>query len=87
MTNTTIDDSQNGFSRMVEKQLEKYFAMHDGNDIPPGLYRRVLSEVEQALFKVTMKHYKGNNLKASQVLGINRNTLRKKIADLGENNT
>ncbi|MDR2107625.1 MAG: hypothetical protein LBO73_03870 [Holosporaceae bacterium] len=76
-----------GFSKMIEKHLERYFAMHQGGDIPPGLYGRVLEEVERTLFEVTLKHSRGNRLKAARVLGINRNTLRKKMINSGENNT
>ncbi|MDR0556177.1 MAG: Fis family transcriptional regulator [Holosporaceae bacterium] len=76
-----------GFSKMMEEYLEEYFAFHQGDDIPPGLYHRVLDEVEQTLFKVALKYSKGNNLKAAQILGINRNTLRRKIGkSRGEEN-
>jgi two-component system nitrogen regulation response regulator GlnG len=81
------EDSEIGFSKTIENCLEKYFAMHKGCNIPPGLYDRVLAEVERSLFKVTLKHSNGNRLKAAKILGINRNTLRKKTANLGENNT
>jgi two-component system nitrogen regulation response regulator GlnG len=77
-----------GFSGMIERHLERYFALHGGEDIPSGLYARVLEEMEQALFKVTLKHCRGNRLKAAGVLGINRNTLRKKMTiTSGEHNT
>ncbi|MDR0753243.1 MAG: hypothetical protein LBE95_01055 [Holosporaceae bacterium] len=74
-----------GFSKMVEKHLERYLALHKGSNIPPGLYYRVLEEVERTLFNVTLKYSNGNRLRAARILGINRNTLRKKTANFGEN--
>ncbi|MDR1982949.1 MAG: Fis family transcriptional regulator [Holosporaceae bacterium] len=68
-----------GFSKMIEKHLEKYFALHNGENIPPGLYGRVLTEVERTLFSMTLKYSQGNQLRAAQILGINRNTLRRKM--------
>jgi two-component system nitrogen regulation response regulator GlnG len=75
----TSENSEIGFSRIVEKYLEEYFSMHGNSDIPPGVYRRVLAEVEKALFNVTLAHSNGNHLKAAKILGINRSTLRKKV--------
>ena len=49
---------------------------------PPGLYDRVLKEVELPLIALTLMVTRGNQVKAAEVLGINRNTLRKKIRDL-----
>jgi two-component system nitrogen regulation response regulator GlnG len=74
-----MENLEIGFSKMIEKYLEKYFALHNGEDIPPGLYGRVLTEVERTLFTITLKHSQGNQLKAAQILGINRNTLRRKM--------
>ncbi|MDR2723829.1 MAG: hypothetical protein LBB25_01310 [Holosporaceae bacterium] len=82
----TIEDLEVSFSKMIEKHLEKYLALHKGSNIPSGLYYRVLAEVERSLFNTTLAHAKGNHLKAAQILGINRNTLRRKIANLGEKN-
>lgn len=47
-----------------------------------NLYNIIISEVERALISSVLKETKGNQLKASKILGINRNTLRKKIRDL-----
>jgi two-component system nitrogen regulation response regulator GlnG len=80
MHNTESDENLwVGFSKTLEKQLEKYFALHGEESIPPGLYDRVLCEVERSVFKVTLKQSRDNQLKAAQILGINRNTLRKKM--------
>jgi len=69
-----------GISTLVEKQLNEYFAVY-GDDLPPiGLYDRILPEVEKPLIQRTLKATSGNQIKAAEVLGINRNTLRKKIS-------
>ena len=66
----------------VEMHLSRYFAKH-GDDLPPaGLYDRVLREVELPLVALTLAATRGNQLKAADLLGINRNTLRKKIREL-----
>ncbi|HEU0222656.1 MAG TPA: helix-turn-helix domain-containing protein, partial [Paracoccaceae bacterium] len=66
----------------VEAHLRRYFALH-GEGLPPaGLYDRVIREVELPLIALTLSATRGNQLKAAELLGINRNTLRKKINDL-----
>lgn len=68
----------------VEEHLNNYFAAHNGHSLPPsGLYYRILPLVEKPLIELTLKATGGNQLKAAHVLGINRNTLRKKITELG----
>jgi two-component system nitrogen regulation response regulator GlnG len=65
-----------------EQYLEIYFAQF-GNDIPPpGLYHRILRELEAPLIPVSLAATRGNQIKAAEMLGLNRNTLRKKIRDL-----
>ena len=66
----------------VEMHLERYFRRHGGVLPPPGLYDRVLREVEMPLIALTLSATRGNQLRASELLGINRNTLRKKIREL-----
>ncbi len=66
----------------VEHHLGRYFSLHGDTTPPPGLYDRVLREVELPLIALTLAATRGNQLKAADVLGINRNTLRKKIRDL-----
>ncbi len=66
----------------IEQHLETYFAQF-GNDIPPpGLYHRILRELEAPLITVSLAATRGNQIKAAEMLGLNRNTLRKKIRDL-----
>ncbi|MEO1493447.1 MAG: nitrogen regulation protein NR(I) [Pseudomonadota bacterium] len=66
----------------VEVHLERYFQRHGDVLPPPGLYDRVLREVELPLIALTLSATRGNQLKAADLLGINRNTLRKKIREL-----
>jgi two-component system, NtrC family, nitrogen regulation response regulator GlnG len=69
----------------VEHYLQRYFAAFDGELPPPGLYQRVLAEVEYPLVLASMTATRGNQIKAADLLGLNRNTLRKKIRELGVN--
>ena len=78
------DYIEQGFSRLVEQHLEKYFDRHSEGEIPPGLHERIVNEVEKVVIDVTMKYVNGNQLKASKILGINRNTLRKRMIKFAE---
>ena len=59
-----------------------YFASFGEELPPPGLYHRVLREIEHPLLSVTLAATRGNQIRAADLLGVNRNTLRKKIRDL-----
>ena len=59
-----------------------YFEAHKGGLPPSGLYDRVLREVERPLITLSLGATHGNQVKAAQLLGLNRNTLRKKIREL-----
>ena len=66
----------------VERHLRRYFDLH-GNMLPPaGLYARILREVESPMIEIALEATGGNQAKCADLLGINRNTLRKKITDL-----
>jgi two-component system nitrogen regulation response regulator GlnG len=66
----------------IEKHLRRYFDLH-GNILPPiGLYNRILKELEIPLISLSLEATGGNQAKCADLLGINRNTLRKKINDL-----
>ena len=69
-------------SNDIERHLRRYFDLH-GNILPPtGLYSRVLKELEIPLIGVSLEATGGNQAKCADLLGINRNTLRKKISEL-----
>ena len=70
-------------SSAVEHHLTKYFAEHGDRLPPPGLYDRVLQEIERPLLSICLAATRGNQIRAAHLLGLNRNTLRKKIRDLG----
>ena len=70
-------------SAAVERHLSKYFASHGDRLPPPGLYDRVLQEIERPLLSICLAATRGNQIRAAHLLGLNRNTLRKKIRDLG----
>jgi two-component system nitrogen regulation response regulator GlnG len=66
----------------VAKHLRRLFDLH-GNVLPaPGLYNRILREVEAPLIVIALEATGGNQARCAELLGINRNTLRKKITDL-----
>src|SRR5688572_2954187 len=69
----------------VEHYLQRYFSAFGGDLPPAGLYQRILSEVEFPLVLASMTATRGNQIKAAELLGLNRNTLRKKIRELGVN--
>ncbi len=69
-------------SASVAKHLKRYFDLHGGVLPPPGLYQRILREVELPLIEIALDATGGNQAKCADLLGINRNTLRKKITDL-----
>ncbi|MEP1767456.1 MAG: response regulator [Sulfitobacter sp.] len=66
----------------VERHIKRYFELHGNMLPPPGLYQRILREVEAPLIEVALAATSGNQAKCAELLGINRNTLRKKITDL-----
>ena len=74
-----------GLADAAHAHLARYFAAHTGSLPPAGLYSRVLREIETPLIELTLVATKGNQVKAAAILGLNRNTLRKKINDLGIN--
>lgn len=69
-------------SASVERHLKRYFDLMGGNLPPPGLYQRILREVEAPLIEIALDATGGNQAKCADLLGINRNTLRKKITEL-----
>ena len=66
----------------IEQNLLKYFSDLNG-ETPTGVYDMVLAQIEQPLLRCVMAQCGGNQSKAAAVLGLNRNTLRKKLAIYG----
>jgi two-component system nitrogen regulation response regulator GlnG len=71
-----------GLAAAVERHITDYFAAHRGTLPASGLYDRVLREIERPLIVATLGATRGNQIKAAHLLGLNRNTLRKKIREL-----
>jgi len=71
-----------GLAAAVERHITDYFAAHRGALPASGLYDRVLREIERPLIAATLGATRGNQIKAAHLLGLNRNTLRKKIREL-----
>lgn len=77
------NESAASIEQLVDGALKKYFETL-GTTLPsPGLYDRVLAQLERPLILHTLRATQGNQIKAAEVLGINRNTLRKKMRLLG----
>jgi two-component system, NtrC family, nitrogen regulation response regulator GlnG len=69
-------------SASVARHLQRYFDLHGGQLPPAGVYDRILHEMEVPLIEIALDATGGNQAKCADLLGINRNTLRKKITDL-----
>jgi DNA-binding protein Fis len=75
--------SPHNLSKCINDHIGRYFDAHEGDLPTNGIYDRIIAEVEKPLIMITLSVTRGNQLKAAEVLGINRNTLRKKIITLG----
>jgi two-component system, NtrC family, nitrogen regulation response regulator GlnG len=75
-------ESDENLNSAVERHLSRYFDAHGGKLPPAGLYDRILREIERPLISLSLGATRGNQIRAAQLLGLNRNTLRKKIRDL-----
>jgi two-component system, NtrC family, nitrogen regulation response regulator GlnG len=69
-------------SRAVERHIREFLAAHDDGMAITGVYDQIIAEVERPLIRLTLAATRGNQIKAAAMLGLNRNTLRKKIRDL-----
>ena len=72
-------NSGNEIGRSVEHSLDEYFRRLDGEP-PHGIYDMVIAHVERALFTSILDRSNGNRTHAAEMLGLNRNTLRAKLA-------
>jgi len=79
---TPDPESGQTLSTSVERHLAKMFRDCGDQLPPPGLYHRVLREIEIPLISAALAATRGNQIKAAELLGLNRNTLRKKVNDL-----
>jgi len=79
---TAPNSGSEKLGQAVEGHLERYFALHGEDLPPPGLYDRILREVEMPLIALALSATRGNQVRTAELLGINRNTLRKKIREL-----
>ena len=75
-------ERENELSLTVRKMMKQYFKDLDGEK-PSGIYSMVVNCVEKPLLEVVMYHAQGNQTRAAELLGINRNTLRKKLQEHG----
>lgn len=79
---TESNPASESLGAAVEYHLSRYFEAH-GDELPPaGLYDRILKEIEKPLVTLSLAATRGNQLRAADLLGLNRNTLRKKIREL-----
>jgi len=81
MSNCEINE--NDMARHVRKTLKEYFKDLDGEDPCCGIYGMVMDCVEKPLLEIVLEHTGGNQSHAAEMLGINRNTLRKKMLQHG----
>ncbi|MGA8864232.1 MAG: helix-turn-helix domain-containing protein [Gallionella sp.] len=77
MNDFVVDE--NDMARYVRKVLKEYFKDLDGEAPCCGMYNMVIDCVEKPLLEMVLEHVGGNQTRAAEMLGINRNTLRKKI--------
>jgi two-component system nitrogen regulation response regulator GlnG len=82
-TSETMDPSS--WQSLFSTYLDHVFQEAAPNDPKPGLYYRLLRNFEGPLVAATLMATRGNQVKAADILGLNRNTLRKKIRDLDMN--
>jgi DNA-binding protein Fis len=68
-----------GVSSILSHKIHDYFSCHKDISVIQDLYTIIMDEVERPLLETTLKAVQGNQKKAAAILGINRNTLRKKL--------
>jgi len=80
LSDSLLPTKELGLAALVGRQIRAYFEAHQDHLPPEGLYHLIWEEVEQSLFQETLKWVNGNQLKACAILGIHRNTLRRKLS-------
>jgi len=75
--------SENDMARYVRKAIKEYFRDLEGEEPCCGMFNMVMNCVEKPLIEIVLEHVGGNQTRAAEMLGINRNTLRKKMLEHG----
>jgi two-component system nitrogen regulation response regulator GlnG len=78
----TESDAAESFAALIRRRVAQYLDKSNGEE-PRGLYQRLVTEIERPLIEQAMRRADGNQVRAARILGLNRNTLRKKLLDLG----
>ncbi|MGC2049010.1 MAG: helix-turn-helix domain-containing protein [Gallionella sp.] len=81
MTDSLINE--NDMARYVRKAIREYFRDLEGEEPCCGMFNMVMNCVEKPLIEMVLEHVGGNQTRAAEMLGINRNTLRKKMLEHG----
>lgn len=79
MTDACIPINENDMAGHVRKALKTYFKDLDGEEPCMGMYDMVINCVEKPLIEMVLEYAGGNQTRTAELLGINRNTLRKKM--------
>ncbi|MGA8569314.1 MAG: sigma-54 dependent transcriptional regulator [Candidatus Binataceae bacterium] len=75
-------DAADSFAALIGRRVAQYLEKANGEE-PLGLYQKLVAEIERPLIEQAMRRAEGNQVRAARILGLNRNTLRKKLVDLG----
>lgn len=75
-------ESESSLDEVVKTNLESYLSDLNGSN-PHQIYDMVINAVERPMLEVVMRYAENNQVRASEMLGINRNTLRKKLQSHG----
>ena len=71
--------SGQSLAEAAQYHISRFIEAHGGDGVPAGIHGRIMAEVERPLIEISLRHTGGNQLRAAEMLGLNRNTLRKKI--------
>jgi two-component system nitrogen regulation response regulator GlnG len=78
----TESDAADSFAALIGRRVAQHLEKANGEE-PRGLYQKLVAEIERPLIEQAMRRAEGNQVRAARILGLNRNTLRKKLVDLG----
>ena len=77
------NDENLTLENLIEKRINKLISSFNDNSVNMNVYDEFIRTVEKPLIENILNYTRGNQIKASSILGLNRNTLRKKISELG----